>query len=163
MPLYSGSLASIDYAKLLRRSEPDACPALFLAPMENLADRPFRMAFMETLGGPDECCTEFLRVPAMKDHPQRVARGLAATYSGWELGDTPLGAQIMGTYLPVIDELVPRLIERGAPRIDFNCGCPASKVCGSLGVFHPDAPPACKDLILLLYRAGHWKRRRIQV
>eukprot|EP00892_Ulva_mutabilis_P006489 jgi/Ulvmu1/4211/UM019_0190.1 len=128
----SGPLPEVDYTHLL--SHPDAasggCPALFLAPMENLADRPFRMAFVETIGGADEYCTEFLRVPAIKDHPHHVAKGIAATYSGWELGNTPLGVQIMGSYLPVIDEIVPRLIARGAPRIDLNCGCPASKVTG---------------------------------
>lgn len=83
---------------------------------------------METLGGADECCTEFIRVPHLQDHPKLVAKGLAATYSGWELTDVPLGAQVMGSYLPIMDELVPKLIQRGAPRIDLNCGCPASKV-----------------------------------
>lgn len=127
----SGALPSVDYASLLdgsARRQQGRCPALFLAPMENLADRPFRMAFMQAIGGPDECCTEFIRVPQLQDHPNQVAKGLAAAYSGWELTDTPLGAQIMGSYLPVMDELVPKLIERGAPRIDLNCGCPASKV-----------------------------------
>lgn len=58
-----------------------------------LQDRPFRMAFMDTIGGPDECCTEFIRVPRLA-HPDRVASGLSKAYSGWELADTPLGEPI---------------------------------------------------------------------
>jgi tRNA-dihydrouridine synthase C len=59
-----------------------------------------------------------------------MAKGLSRLYSGWELGRIPLGAQIMGSYLPVMERLVPLLLDRGAPRIDLNCGCPASRVTG---------------------------------
>jgi hypothetical protein len=34
-----------------------ACPPLLLAPMENLADRPYRVALNTTLGGFSEACT----------------------------------------------------------------------------------------------------------
>ncbi|KXZ41348.1 hypothetical protein GPECTOR_529g526 [Gonium pectorale] len=50
---------AFDYVARLRQrqSRPDLCPPLFLAPMENLADRPFRRAFVDTVGGFDEACT----------------------------------------------------------------------------------------------------------
>lgn len=126
----STPLPAADYAALLSRANDGGCPALFLAPMENLADRPFRVAFSGTLGGFDEACTEFIRVPRREEDPHNMARGLARLYSGRELGGMPLGAQIMGSYNPVMEALVPRLIANGAPRIDLNCGCPAGSVTG---------------------------------
>ena len=126
----SGELPSQDYVKLLSRSENGGCPALFLAPMENLADRPFRMAHSRTVCGFDEACTEFIRVPNNTAEPFRFAKGLAKCYNAKELGNVPLAAQIMGNYLPIMEFLVPRLVDQGAPRIDLNCGCPASGVTG---------------------------------
>lgn len=50
-------MPSVDYGELMSRARLGHCPALLLAPMENLADRPFRMAFAEAMGGFDEACT----------------------------------------------------------------------------------------------------------
>ncbi|GIL88208.1 hypothetical protein Vretifemale_16261 [Volvox reticuliferus] len=50
---------SLDYVSSLKgyRYEKNTCPLLFLAPMENLADRSFRRALAATVGGFDEACT----------------------------------------------------------------------------------------------------------
>jgi tRNA-dihydrouridine synthase len=51
-------------------------------------------------------------------------RGLAAGVCGWydptELGDTPLGAQIMGSNPALMAEAARYLAERGAPRVDLK-------------------------------------------
>lgn len=77
-----------------------------------------------------KCSAEFIRVPTNAQEPSNMAKGLARKYSGWELGSMPLAAQVMGSYLPVMERIVPMLLARGAPRIDLNCGCPASAVTG---------------------------------
>ena len=51
--------ARLDYVARMRQREadPGSRPLLLLAPMENLADRPFRRAIASTAGGFDESCT----------------------------------------------------------------------------------------------------------
>jgi tRNA-dihydrouridine synthase C len=99
-------------------------PKLFLAPMEGLGDRPFRKA-MASIGGFDEAVTEFIRVPQNAHVPS-----LASVYDAAELSPIPLAAQIMGTLAAPITEMAHALVERGAPRIDLNCGCPSNTVVG---------------------------------
>jgi hypothetical protein len=45
-----GSPPTVDYSYLLHRHKQVHCPALFLAPMENLADRPARIALKQAIG-----------------------------------------------------------------------------------------------------------------
>lgn len=100
------------------------CPFLFLAPMEGVGDRPFRKA-MARVGGFDEACTEFIRVP-IKAHIE----SLASIYDASELGSMPLAAQVMGSDPELIAKMGQALEKRGAPRIDLNCGCPSNTVTG---------------------------------
>ncbi|GLC71316.1 hypothetical protein PLESTF_001102200 [Pleodorina starrii] len=71
---------SIDYVGRLKgyKYGQGSCPMLFLAPMENLADRPFRRALAATIGGFDEACTEFLRIPGRSDNPLGSIRGVTS-------------------------------------------------------------------------------------
>jgi hypothetical protein len=75
---------TIDYADLMqrRRRQPGACPPLLLAPMEGLADAPFRKALVAAAGGFDEACTEFIRVPNAASHPRKMVRGVTARWGG---------------------------------------------------------------------------------
>lgn len=100
------------------------CPTLFLAPMEGVADRAFRIA-MSKVGGFDQACTEFIRVP----RNAHVA-SLARVYDPDELGQVPIAAQIMGGEPHLMAEMVLELNRRGAKRIDLNCGCPSNTVTG---------------------------------
>ncbi|GFR50969.1 hypothetical protein Agub_g13291, partial [Astrephomene gubernaculifera] len=123
----------MDYVSRLRqrKSQPDICPPLFLAPMENLADRSFRRALATTVGGFDEACTEFMRVPGRADNPAAAVRGVVSWYDACELGAVPLGAQIMGSHPEMMGMAARFLVqERGAPRVDLNAGCPANTVTG---------------------------------
>ena len=97
---------------------------LFLAPMEGLGDRTFRLA-LNTIGGFDEACTEFIRVPK-----NAHVRSLAKVYDSEELAPTPLAAQVMGDNEELMAAMVNELIDRGAPRVDLNCGCPSNVVVG---------------------------------
>jgi tRNA-dihydrouridine synthase C len=99
-------------------------PRLFVAPMEGVGDKPFRQA-MAAVGGFDEICTEFLRVPA-----NAHVASLAAKYDPNELGATPLAVQIMGQNPALMGEMAYQLAMRGAPRIEINCGCPSNTVTG---------------------------------
>lgn len=68
-PSGQGAPPSLDYVARMRQREsnPDTCPLLMLAPMENLADRTFRVALATSIGGFDEACTgaRMHRVPLL--------------------------------------------------------------------------------------------------
>jgi len=100
------------------------CPYLFLAPMEGVGDRCFRKA-MASIGGFDEAVRDFLRVP-INAH----VKSLAVEYQAYEIAPFPLAAQIMGSDPVLMAEMAKELENRGALRIDVNCGCPSNTVTG---------------------------------
>lgn len=100
------------------------CPFLLLAPMEGVGDRSFRRA-MASVGGFDQACTEFLRVP-MNAH----VASLAKRYQANETAPIPQAAQIMGSNPDLMADMAREIANRGAPRIDLNCGCPSNTVTG---------------------------------
>ncbi len=102
----------------------DNCPTLLLAPMEGLGDVVFRKA-MATIGGFDQACTEFLRVPMNAHVPS-----LAKKYNPEDTYPIPQAAQLMGSDPVLMAEMAQAVAERGAPRIDLNCGCPSNTVTG---------------------------------
>ncbi|MCI5052683.1 MAG: tRNA-dihydrouridine synthase family protein [Simkaniaceae bacterium] len=97
---------------------------LYLAPMEGVGALPFRKA-MATIGGFDEACTEFIRV---SQNPQ--IKTLAKSYCPHQLAPYPQAAQIMGSNPAHMAEMTQALAEKGAPRIELNCGCPSNTVTG---------------------------------
>lgn len=103
---------------------PSGCPKLFLAPMEGVGDRPFRKALSE-VGGFDEACTEFIRVPV-----NAHVESLAKVYDPLEIAPLPLAAQIMGQDPILCAAMGVELEKRGALRIELNCGCPSNTVTG---------------------------------
>lgn len=102
----------------------NGCPYLQLAPMEGVGDRCFRRA-MALVGGFDEAVRDFIRVP-MNAHIPSLAR----VYAPDELGNVPLAAQIMGSDPDLMAQMAQALVQKGAPRIDINCGCPSNTVTG---------------------------------
>ncbi len=100
------------------------CPYLQLAPMEGVGDAAFRKA-MASIGGFDEAVRDFLRVPR-NAHIKSLAKG----YDAQELAPIPLAAQIMGSEPDLMAEMAQELEQKGAPRIDVNCGCPSNTVTG---------------------------------
>jgi tRNA-dihydrouridine synthase C len=100
------------------------CPKLFLAPMEGLGALPFRKA-MVSIGGFDEACTEFIRVPE-NAHVESLAR----VYDASALDPYPQAAQIMGSDPNLMAEMTKVLSSKKAPRIELNCGCPSNTVTG---------------------------------
>lgn len=99
-------------------------PKLYLAPMEGVATWFFRKA-LSKIGGFDECCTEFIRVPI-----NGLCKSLAKAYPKNCTNPIPQAAQIMGSDPDLMAEMTFYLNERGAPRIDLNCGCPSNVVTG---------------------------------
>lgn len=106
------------------KKDSHGCPYLLLAPMEGVGDRTFRLSMRE-VGGFDEAVTEFIRVPA-----NAHVKSLAACYESKELDPIPLAAQVMGSDIRLLADMAKELEMRGAPRIDFNCGCPSNTVTG---------------------------------
>jgi tRNA-dihydrouridine synthase C len=100
------------------------CPYLFLAPMEGIGDRAFRRA-MAAIGGFDEGCTEFMRVPS-----NAHVVSLAKRYFADEMHPIPQAAQLMGSDAQLMADMAREVFQRGALRIDLNCGCPSNTVTG---------------------------------
>jgi nifR3 family TIM-barrel protein len=103
---------------------PSGCPYLQLAPMEGVGDASFRKA-MASVGGFDEAIKDFLRVPQ-----NAHVKSLSLAYTANELSPIPLTAQIMGSDPDLMGQMAHALMQRGAPRIDVNCGCPSNIVTG---------------------------------
>lgn len=102
----------------------NGCPYLQLAPMEGVGDYCFRKA-MAAVGGFDEAVRDFLRVPT-NAHVQSLAR----VYVADELAPIPLTVQLMGSDPELMAAMAREVYQRGAPRIDVNCGCPSNTVTG---------------------------------
>ncbi|MDN3505541.1 MAG: tRNA-dihydrouridine synthase family protein [Rhabdochlamydiaceae bacterium] len=100
------------------------CPKLYLAPMEGVASAHFRAA-LSKIGGFDEACTEFLRVPKNPHIPS-----LASKFNPLDTYPIPQAAQIMGSDSHDMQEMTRELIRLGAHRVDLNCGCPSGTVTG---------------------------------
>jgi len=113
----------MNFKNLLPKGK-NGCPYLIIAPMEGVGDRSFRKAMRE-IGGFDEAVTEFLRVPT-----NAHVKSLAVRYESQEITPFPLAAQIMGSDPELLGAMAFELQERGAPRIDLNCGCPSNTVTG---------------------------------
>ena len=104
--------------------DPNGCPYLQLAPMEGVGDACFRKA-MASIGGFDEAVRDFLRVPKNPHIPS-----LSKLYDPDELAPVPLAAQLMGSDPGPMAEMAQAIEQRGAKRIDINCGCPSNTVTG---------------------------------
>lgn len=102
----------------------NGCPYLQLAPMEGVGDSAFRIA-MASVGGFDEAVRDFLRVPRFAH-----VKSLALQYIPDELAPIPLAVQIMGADPVLMADMAKEVMERGAKRIDINCGCPSNTVTG---------------------------------
>jgi nifR3 family TIM-barrel protein len=102
----------------------NGCPYLQLAPMEGVGDYAFRKA-MASIGGFDEAVRDFLRVPR-----NAHVKSLARVYVANELAPIPLTVQLMGSEPDLMAAMAQEVMERGAPRIDINCGCPSNTVTG---------------------------------
>jgi tRNA-dihydrouridine synthase C len=100
------------------------CPKLYLAPMEGVGSQGFRRAIAK-IGGFDEACTEFLRVPS-----NAHVKSLARRYDPMDTSPIPQAAQIMGSIPSLMGDMSHELELLGAPRIDLNCGCPSNTVTG---------------------------------
>lgn len=95
-----------------------------MAPMEGLNDRPWRRAYSRVIGGMDEICTEFIRMPNTGH-----AKSLAKAYDSLGI-DVPVAAQIMAEHPEPALDIALEIEKLGAPRIDLNCGCPSNTVVG---------------------------------
>ena len=93
--------------------------------MEGLNDRSWRGTYAECIGGFDESCTEFIRMPT-GGH----AKSLARAFSPDDTAPMPQAAQIMADDPDAAASLARELERRGAWRIDLNCGCPSNTVVG---------------------------------
>lgn len=107
---------------LILPKDANGCPYLQLAPMEGVGDRSFRKA-MAAIGGFDEAVIAFLRVPR-----NAHVKSLALRYESNEMDPIPLAAQIMGSDPDLMAAMAQELVQRGALRIDINCGCPSNIV-----------------------------------
>lgn len=103
-------------------------PAVVLAPMEGVTDRPMR-ELMSELGGFSHMVTEFLRVSQMALPAKVIRRHMAETAqrSRTRTG-TPVALQLLGGHPGRLAETASNAVEAGALSIDLNFGCPAPTV-----------------------------------
>lgn len=107
---------------------PQSTAKLFLAPMEGVTDWAMR-DLLTSLGGIDQCVTEFLRVTD-KLHPYKVfEKNCPELKSGSKTrSGTPVFVQLLGGQANPLAENALRAHEMGALGVDLNFGCPAKTV-----------------------------------
>lgn len=99
---------------------------VLLAPMAGYTDLPFRLCVRE-LGGLGIAFTEMLNPSSLlRARRSRTRDNLIATCPD----DRPLGYQVYGTDPDLMARGARWLVERGAPLIDINMGCPQKKISG---------------------------------
>jgi tRNA-dihydrouridine synthase B len=98
---------------------------IFLAPMAGYTDLPFRL-IVRSFGGLGLAFTEMLNPASILRGREKKVRRLLAT----NLEDQPLGYQIYGVDPAQLAEAARWLVDRGAPLIDVNMGCPQKKISG---------------------------------
>lgn len=103
-------------------------PKLFLAPMEGVTDWVMR-DLLTSLGGIDQCVTEFLRVTdtLYPDHIFYKNCPELKTQSRTRSG-TPVFVQLLGGQAEPLAWNAKKAVELGALGIDLNFGCPAKTV-----------------------------------
>ncbi|MGA7438331.1 MAG: tRNA dihydrouridine synthase DusB [Luteibacter sp.] len=97
-------------------------PALVLAPMAGVTDKPFRML-----------CKRLGAGYAVSEMTTSDPRFWNTKKSRWRLDHhgepDPIGVQIAGTNPSVLADAARHNVQEGAQVIDINMGCPAKKVC----------------------------------
>ncbi|WP_457566545.1 tRNA dihydrouridine synthase, partial [Caldithrix abyssi] len=94
---------------------------LFLAPMENVSDYPFRMICKEL--GADVVYSEFISSEALIREAEKAF--LKMTIKAQE---HPIGIQIYGNRVEAMVKAAQLAEEKGPDFIDINFGCPVKKV-----------------------------------
>ncbi len=105
-------------------------PAVILAPMEGLSDKPLRTA-IKALGGVGLTVSEFVAVSALERLDRRTLRMCAIDPT-----ERPTAIQFYGRDPVRFGEAVRNAADLGADELDLNCGCPSRQVaagsrCGS--------------------------------
>ncbi len=94
---------------------------LFLAPMENVSDFPFRMICKKL--GADVVYSEFISSEALVREAEKAFNKMTIKPE-----EHPIGIQIYGNRVEAMVEAAQRAEEKGPDFIDLNFGCPVRKV-----------------------------------
>ncbi|TVP57062.1 MAG: tRNA-dihydrouridine synthase [Halomonadaceae bacterium] len=101
---------------------------IHLAPMEGLVDPTLRR-ILTSIGGVDQCVTEFIRVSDVP-LPRRVFHRTAPELAQGAVtaAGTPVHVQLLGSRGDMLAVNAARAAALGAPVVDLNFGCPAKTV-----------------------------------
>ena len=99
-------------------------PALILAPMAGVTDKPFRQLCKRLGAG--------LAVSEMTTGNPRLWHTRKSLHRMDHIGEpAPVSVQIAGTEPQVLADAARHNVDHGAQIIDINMGCPAKKVCNA--------------------------------
>ncbi|MBD3223176.1 MAG: tRNA dihydrouridine synthase DusB [Caldithrix sp.] len=94
---------------------------IFLAPMENVSDYPFRMICKKL--GADVVYSEFISSEALIRDAEKAFKKMTI-----QAEEHPIGIQIYGNRTPAMVDAAIKAEEKGPDFIDINFGCPVKKV-----------------------------------
>jgi len=97
-------------------------PAVFLAPMAGVTDKPFRQLCRKL--GADMAISEVVTSKAELYHTQKTRSRL-----DHQNEQHPISVQILGTDAKQMAQAAQFNVQHGADIVDINMGCPAKKVC----------------------------------
>ena len=96
---------------------------IFLAPMADISSSPFRLLCKKY--GADVVCTELVSVNAIVRENERSQKLLK-----FDKGEKPIGIQLFGSNTETIKDAAKIVCKMDFDFVDFNLGCPASKILG---------------------------------
>jgi len=104
------------YSHAMRIGSHDIDRPIFLAPMEDVTDLPFRVLCKRR--GADVVFTEFVKAEELVRDPRCVRRKLA-----FHVEERPIGIQLYGGDPAVLRDAAQRAAALGPDLLDLNCGC----------------------------------------
>lgn len=119
---------------------------LFLAPMVDVTDLPYRLICREA--GASMAYTEMIYVNAILHKNTKTIQMMKTCRF-----DSPLGIQITGNQVSEFEKVIP--LVKNYDLIDLNCGCPSSRIIGNkAGSYLMKDPKKIFDIVRVLKKSG---------
>jgi tRNA-dihydrouridine synthase B len=130
---------------------------LFLAPMVDVTDLPYRLICRKA--GVGIAYTEMLYLDAIT-HENNKTKKLMETCKK----DTPIGIQITGSDPKELDKVISMKVFDNYDIVDLNCGCPSVKITGNeAGSYLLNNPEKVVEMIKKIKNEGHLTTAKIRL
>lgn len=130
---------------------------LFLAPMVDVTDLPFRLICRKA--GAGMTYTEMIYLDALTHENSKTIKMMQTCKE-----DSPLGIQITGNEINELKKAIATGVFDNYDLVDLNCGCPSVRITGNeAGSFLLKTPNKISEMIKVLKNAGYTTTAKIRL